>query len=142
MSREARGEGLDRLGAREVVVGLDTVDEPFYGVLDLVGGSVLARAFHLVVPSGTLVNIGSASLEPSTINFGQGRPRGADCRIVVFALGGGGYDRDLAYLVDLVSHGELNPQIGWRGSWDRADEAAAALLGRRVRGKAILEVAA
>jgi len=140
VSREARGEGLHKLGAREVVVSLDTVDEPFYGVLDLVGGSVLARAFQLVVPGGTLVNIGSASLELSTINFGQGRPRGADCRIVVFALGGGGYDRDLAYPVDLVSHGELNPQIGWRGNWQQIEEATAALLERRVRGKVVLDL--
>jgi NADPH:quinone reductase len=92
-----------------------------------------------VVPGGTLVNIGSASLEPSTINFGQGRPRGADCRIVVFALGGGGYDRDLSYLVDLVSRGDLNPQIGWRGNWQQVEEAATALLNRRVRGKVVLD---
>jgi hypothetical protein len=38
--------------------------------------------------------------------------------------------------------GELDPLIVWRGSWDRASEAAAALMGRRVRGKAVLEVAA
>jgi hypothetical protein len=43
--------------------------------------------------------------------------------------------------VSLLAAGELDPQIGWRGSWERAGEAAAALLGRRVRGKAVLEVA-
>jgi NADPH:quinone reductase-like Zn-dependent oxidoreductase len=46
----------------------------------------------------------------------------------------------LTYLVWLLEAGELDPQIGWRGSWDRAGEAAAALIDRRVRGKAILEV--
>jgi NADPH:quinone reductase len=38
-----------------------------------------------------------------------------------------------------VAAGELDPQIGWRGSWEKAADAAA-LLGRRVRGKAVVEV--
>jgi NADPH:quinone reductase len=42
--------------------------------------------------------------------------------------------------VDLVSHGELNPQIGWRGNWQQMEEAAAALLERRVRGKVVLDL--
>lgn len=37
VSGEGRGEGLHKLGAREVVVGLDAVSEPFHGVLDHVG---------------------------------------------------------------------------------------------------------
>ncbi|MGO4427045.1 zinc-binding dehydrogenase, partial [Streptomyces sp. MCAF7] len=47
---------------------------------------------------------------------------------------------DLAYLVSLLAKGRLDPQIGWRGSWERAPEAVAALLGRRVRGKAVLDI--
>ena len=53
---------------------------------------------------------------------------------------GGRIGEDLAHLVALLAAGRLDPQVGWRGPWDRAGEAAAALLGRRVRGKAVLEV--
>ncbi|MDT7678815.1 MAG: hypothetical protein QOD82_6717, partial [Pseudonocardiales bacterium] len=33
-----------------------------------------------------------------------------------------------------------DPQIGWHGSWERVGEAVEALRGRRVLGKAVLEV--
>ncbi len=39
-----------------------------------------------------------------------------------------------------MAAGKLDPQIGWRGEWTRAPEVIAALLDRRVRGKAVLEV--
>jgi NADPH:quinone reductase-like Zn-dependent oxidoreductase len=39
-----------------------------------------------------------------------------------------------------VAAGELDPQVGWRGPWEKAADAAAALLGRQVRGKAVLEM--
>jgi NADPH:quinone reductase-like Zn-dependent oxidoreductase len=48
---------------------------------------------------------------------------------------------DLAVLLALAQRGALDVRIGWRGPWERADEAAAALLGRRVDGKAVLDVA-
>jgi len=31
-------------------------------------------------------------------------------------------------------------QVGWRGPWQQAADAAAALMDRKVRGKAVLEV--
>jgi NADPH:quinone reductase len=140
VSGEGRGESLRKLGAREVVVGLDAVSEPFHGVRDNVGGSLLARALALVAPAGTLVSIGNASLEPSTIDFEQERSRGGDRRIEVFTVGGAGYGTDLSYLVELVALGELDPQIGWRGNWRQAADAADALLERRVRGKVVLDL--
>jgi NADPH:quinone reductase-like Zn-dependent oxidoreductase len=139
VSGEGRGEALRKLGAREVVVGLGGVSEPFHGVLDNVGGSVLTRAFGLVAPGGTLVSIGNASLEPSTLDFEQERSRGGDRRIVLFTVGPT-MGADLSCLVDRVSSGEITPQIGWRGGWRQAVEAADALLGRRVRGKVVLDV--
>jgi NADPH:quinone reductase len=48
---------------------------------------------------------------------------------------------DLAYLVDLLAAGELDPQVGLRRSWTEVSKAAEALLGRRVAGKAVLDVA-
>jgi len=86
------------------------------------------------------VSIGNASLEPSTIDFEQERSRGGDRRIALFTVGGAGYGPDLSYLVELVSLGELDPQIGWRGNWQQAEDAADALLERRVRGKVVLDL--
>ncbi|WP_181958614.1 hypothetical protein [Nonomuraea diastatica] len=40
-----------------------------------------------------------------------------------------------------MAAGDLDPQIVWRGGWERAGEAAAALLKRRLHGKAVLDVA-
>ena len=40
----------------------------------------------------------------------------------------------------LVHQGRLDPQIGWRGEWERAAEAAEAISARRVNGKAVLDV--
>ncbi|XXU91952.1 zinc-binding dehydrogenase [Sorangium sp. So ce1153] len=74
----ARGEGLRALGADEVVVGLDAVKEPVFGVLDNVGGAQLAQALSLVERGGSVQSIGMASGEPSTIDFEQERRRGGE----------------------------------------------------------------
>jgi NADPH:quinone reductase len=134
-----RGEGLDALGAAEVVVGLDGISEPVHGALDNVGGRVLADVYGLLAPGGCVLSIGMASLEPTTIDFEQARLRGGATRIEAFAIGPG-FGPDLSYLVELVAAGELDPQIDWRGPWDKVADAAEALLGRKVRGKAVLEV--
>jgi NADPH2:quinone reductase len=84
--------------------------------------------------------VGMASLEPTTIDFEAARLRADGTRIEAFVVGSR-FGADLPYLMSLLQAGALDPQIGWRGSWDRASEATAALLGRRVRGKAVLEVA-
>src|SRR5207248_680078 len=47
---------------------------------------------------------------------------------------------DISYLLHLVERGELDPQIGWRGSWKQAETAIDALLSRQVRDKAVLEI--
>lgn len=47
---------------------------------------------------------------------------------------------DLAVLVELLAEGNLAVSIGWWGSWDEVADAAVALLGRRVPGKAVLDV--
>jgi NADPH:quinone reductase len=137
---QERAAGLTGLGAAEIVVGLDAV-EPVDAALDNVGGATLARAHELLRPGGLVLSIGMASLEPTTIDFEAARMRAAGTRIETFVVGSG-FRSDLEYLVSLLDAGELDPQIGWQGPWGRADEAAAALMGRRVRGKAILEVAA
>jgi NADPH:quinone reductase-like Zn-dependent oxidoreductase len=46
----------------------------------------------------------------------------------------------LRRLLALVGAGRLRVPVGWRGPWDRIDEAVEALSGRTLRGKAVLDV--
>ena len=136
----ARGAGLTALGATEVVVGLADVAEPVSGVLDNVGGPLLAEAFSLLADGGSLQSIGMASNQPSTIDFEVERRTGVRKRLEPFTVRTP-FGPDLAYLVELLAAGELDPQIGLRTSWNDVSEAAEALLDRRVAGKAVLDVA-
>jgi NADPH2:quinone reductase len=135
----ARGEGLTELGAAEVVVGLADVTEPVFGVLDNVGGQLLADAFRLVDDGGSAQSIGMASNQPTTIDFEAERQFGVHKRLEPFTVRTP-FAPDLAYLVELLAAGEIDPQIGLRTSWDDVSEAAEALLDRRVPGKAVLDV--
>ncbi|MCP2165216.1 zinc-binding dehydrogenase [Goodfellowiella coeruleoviolacea] len=135
----ARGQGLAELGAAEVVVGLENVTAPVFGVLDNVGGDLLAEAFALVEPGGSVQSIGNAARRPTVIDFERERLRGGGRRIEPFVVSTP-FGPDLAHLVTALERGWLDPQIGWRTGWDRAAEAAEALLARRVAGKAVLDV--
>jgi len=141
VGRPERGAGLAELGAAEVVSGgLADVREPVAGVIENVGGPLLADAYVRLAPGGLAVSIGKASLEPTTIDFEQARHVSPGARIEAFVVAGSGFGPDLAYLASLVAAGDLDPQIGWSGDWDRAAEAAGALLSRTVSGKAVLDV--
>jgi NADPH:quinone reductase len=135
-----RGRGLTELGAAEVVVGLRGL-APVYGVLENVGGDLLAEAYALTEPDGWVQSIGVASLQPTTIDFEQARVRGGG-RIEAFNVftHGGGFGRDLATLLGWVANGELDAQVGWRGPWTQVATAVDALRGRQVRGKVVLDV--
>ncbi|XVQ06513.1 zinc-binding dehydrogenase [Spirillospora sp. CA-255316] len=135
----ARAEGLRELGADEIVFGPSKISGRVYGVLDNVGGRQLAQAYDRLEDGGIVQAIGMASGEPTLIDFEQARTRVDRGRLETFnistPLGG-----DLAYLVGLLQRGELDAQIGWRGPWDKAPEAAGALLARRVPGKVVLDL--
>jgi NADPH:quinone reductase len=135
-----RAAGLAELGAAEVVSDLGGV-APVYGVLENVGGELLAQAYALLERDGWLQSIGMASLEPTTIDFERARLRGGG-RIEAFNVfsHGGAFGRDLDALLDWAARGELDPQVGWRGSWSRITEGVDALRGRQVRGKVVLDV--
>ncbi|MFD8869254.1 MULTISPECIES: zinc-binding dehydrogenase [unclassified Streptomyces] len=136
----ARGEGLKGLGADEVVVGLEPVEQPVDVVLENVGGPQLVAAWNLLKPGGNLQSIGWAAHDQPAVFPPNG----------IFSLGPAKSlhsfadpshpGPDLAALAGLVARGELSPEIGWRGSWERVAEAAEALLGRRVPGKAVLDI--
>jgi NADPH:quinone reductase len=133
----ARGEGLARAGAEEVVVGLDGVDQPVDVVLDNVGGPQLVEAWTLLAPGGNLQSIGWTSGEPAV--FDPYSTVGPPKTLSSF-LNAGEAGPDLATLVKFVADGSLSVEIGWRGTWDRIAEAVRALSGRRVSGKAVLDV--
>jgi len=133
----ARGEGLARAGAEEVVVGLDGVDQPVDVVLDNVGGPQLVEAWTLLAPGGNLQSIGWTSGEPAV--FDPYSTVGPPKTLSSF-LNAGEAGPDLATLVKFVADGSLSVEIGWRGTWDRIAEAVRPLSGRRVSGKAVLDV--
>jgi NADPH2:quinone reductase len=136
----ARGAGLESLGAAEVVVGLAGITEPLFGVLDNVGGQLLAEAFTLVGDGGSAQSIGMASNQPTTVNFEAERQYGVRKRLEPFTVRTP-FGPDLAYLVELLAAGQIDPQIGLRTSWTDVSEAAEALLDRRVAGKVVLDIA-
>ncbi|MFK4272405.1 zinc-binding dehydrogenase [Streptomyces milbemycinicus] len=135
----ARGAGLRELGADEVVVGLEPVEQPVDVVLENVGGPSLVAAWSLLAPGGNLQSIGWASGEAalfpvnSTIALAEAKSLNSFGDITRPGP-------DIATLLGLVARGELSPEIGWRGSWEQVTDAADALLGRRVPGKAVLDI--
>ncbi|MGP4016835.1 zinc-binding dehydrogenase [Saccharopolyspora sp. 5N708] len=133
-----RQDGLAELGAHEVVSELADV-QPVDLVLDNVGGPLLVEAWRLVKLGGSVQNIGwtsgeAAVFEPYSL-FAVGPSKSMNTWGDVAAPA-----EDLSTLVNLVAAGRLSPEVGWRGSWNRLDEAAEALLQRRVAGKAVLDV--
>lgn len=140
----AHGESLRALGADDVVSGPAEVVEPVDGVVDMVGGEQLVAAYNRLAEGGTLVSVGHGTGEAETFPFGaffgdQGRH---DRSIVTFfLLACRNLSPDLTWLGGAVASGKLDPQISWRGSWDAPAQAIEALRGRRLHGKAVLDIA-
>jgi NADPH:quinone reductase len=143
VGRPERAEGLDALGAAEIVVGgdggLGGLTEGVAAAIDNVGGPLLADVYRLVDAGGIVLSVGMASRQPTTIDFEHARVHNANARIQAFNLGTH-FASDLAYLAALTAAGRLDPQVGWRGPWGDVAEAVDALLGRRILGKAVLDV--
>ncbi|MEU8875689.1 zinc-binding dehydrogenase [Streptomyces javensis] len=140
----AHGDDLRALGAHEVIAKPEEVDEPVHGVVDMVGGPRLVAAYDKLAAHGTLVSVGHVTGQPETFPFGAlyGNEGRHNRSIVTFYL----LDRpdigpDLGWLAERVATGDLDPQITWRGGWDRAEQAITALLDRRLHGKAVLDIA-
>jgi NADPH:quinone reductase len=105
----ARGEGLARAGADEVVVGLEKVDQQVDVVLDNVGGPQLVEAWNLLAPAGNLQSIGWTSGEPAV--FHPYATIGPHKSLSSF-LNAGDAGPDLAMLVNFVADGSLRVEIG------------------------------
>ncbi|GAA1675718.1 zinc-binding dehydrogenase [Streptomyces yatensis] len=139
----AHGDGLRTLGAHQVVRDPAEIDEPLHGVVDNVGGPQLVAAYDKLAAHGTLVSVGHVTGQPETFPFGAlyGNEGRHDRSIVTFyLLDGAAIGPDLGWLAERVAAGDLDPQITWRGGWDRAEEAVTALLDRRLHGKAVLDI--
>jgi NADPH:quinone reductase-like Zn-dependent oxidoreductase len=132
-----RGLGLLELGADDVIVALGGLDEPVDVVIENVGGEQLVDAFAMLAPGGNLQSVGWTSGQPAV--FPPYSTVGPAKTLQSFVLGPDIHE-DLAALLDLVSDGLLKVDIGWRGPWERAGDAAEALVGRQVNGKAVLDV--
>jgi NADPH:quinone reductase-like Zn-dependent oxidoreductase len=141
---EERARGLRELGAAEVVFDIAHAGE-HDAILEGVGGASLGTAVGKVAGRGTIVSYASSDTDPVSFPARAlfGRAPGAVLRgLFVFEeierTGTGG--SDLGRLAALVSAGELDAQIDLEASWRDPAEALAALLDRRVAGKAVLHV--
>jgi len=141
---EQRARGLRELGAREVV--FDVADAPVCdAIVEGVGGASLGAAMSRVAGRGTIVSFASSDPEPVAFPARAlfGRAPGATLHgLFVFEeierTGTGG--SDLARLAALVAAGELQTPIDLAASWREPGPAIAALLERRIAGKAVLHV--
>ncbi|MDG5806100.1 zinc-binding dehydrogenase [Streptomyces ossamyceticus] len=133
----ARGEGLVEAGADEVLIGLEGLDRLVDVVIDSVGGPQLVAAWNQLAPGGSVQSVGWTSGEPAV--FPPYATVGPSKSLTSFVIEGD-TGPDLAALTDLAAEGAVTVEIGWQGPWDRFTEAAEALRGRRVAGKAVLRV--
>lgn len=141
-----RTAGLAELGADEVIQELPAEGEADFDlVLDAVGGPVLGAALQRVAAGGLVVSFASTVTEPASFPTRQLFARAPRARLYGLYI----FDEldhtrtaaaDLRRLADLVAGGRLDPQIDRVAPWTEAGEAIAALLDRRVAGKAVLTV--
>jgi NADPH:quinone reductase-like Zn-dependent oxidoreductase len=130
-----RGEGLQALGASEVVVGLEEV-AAIDVVIDSVGGPQMVQAWKRLTSGGVLVSVGWTSGEPAVFSpYATVGPQ----KSLTSHLNLPPFGADLSTLVQLVEKGALRVAIGMRVGLAEFARAADALLERRVRGKAILD---
>jgi NADPH:quinone reductase len=140
---QRHGESLRAVGADEVVAAPGDVAGRVDGVVDNVGGPQLVAAYERLAAGGTLVALGHSTGEGEHFPFGAlfGNEGRHDRSIVTFyLLECPNVGPDLTWLAGAVAAGRLDPQISWRGSWKDVADATTALLGRRLHGKAVLEI--
>ncbi len=135
----ARAAELTALGAEETVTEVEQVFEPVELVIDNVGGAQLVSAWSRLAPGGNVQCVGASSGQPSTFApyATVGPAKSLSSFLITPPVG-----PDLTSLVRLVAEGSLRVPLAWRGPLARIADAADALRGRRVPGKAVLDVRA
>jgi NADPH:quinone reductase-like Zn-dependent oxidoreductase len=138
----AAREWLAGLGAHEVVASPSDLSADVAGVLDLLGGSHLVRAFARLAPGGTLVALGHAAGEEEHFGYGDlfGDGDRHDRSLTTFFLGAeAGLGPDMTWLATELHHGRLDPVVGTVRPWRELPDAFAAGAGR-TPGKVVLTV--
>jgi NADPH:quinone reductase-like Zn-dependent oxidoreductase len=140
-SSEERGARLVDLGATQSVHAIDDAVGPYQIGLDSVGGEVTAAVWAKLAHDGLLVWFGQASRVAPTIDFFDWRG-GMSGTIRKFAYSDSDTSDadDLATLVRMVEAGLLHPEIGVVADWEHAPEVIEAMVGKSVRGNAVLTV--
>jgi NADPH:quinone reductase-like Zn-dependent oxidoreductase len=138
---EERGARLVQLGAAASLREVADATGPYQIGLDSVGGDVTAALWAKLTEDGLLVWFGQASRVPATLDFFDWRG-GMSGTIRKFAYTESDTTDadDLATLVRLVHAGRLHPEIGLVADWEHTAEAIEAMVGRTVRGNAVLTV--
>jgi NADPH:quinone reductase-like Zn-dependent oxidoreductase len=142
VGRPERGEGLVELGASTVSVGMPASGE-HHTILESAGGRSLAAALGLVAPHGAVISYGNSSGETTTFDVRtlyrrSGRLHGFYVFAEIERLGGA--TADLMMLAELLADGRLEAEVSLEADWREAPAAFAALMDRRVLGKAVLHV--
>ncbi|WP_435655553.1 zinc-binding dehydrogenase [Brucella pituitosa] len=136
---EASAAGLTELGADLVVTSLDDVKEGIDLVIESVGGAQLVQSFKLLNRHGNVQSLGWASGEDAVFgHLGTVGPVGRHIHgFLISEYRVGSY---LTALLRWLAEGKLKTEVKWRGDWNQFDQAVAALLDRRLHGKAVLDV--
>ena len=140
-----RGEGLQELGAHEVLSTLDPEGDTFDVILDGVGGGLLGAALQRIAPGGTVVSYASTIPEPVSYPAGLFFRRAPGAKLYgLFIFAELEHTRttasDLTRLADLVAAGDLKVDASHIASWTQAPDAVTKLLNGEIRGKAVLTV--
>jgi NADPH2:quinone reductase len=141
----ARAEAVDELELAGVtcVRGLSGDGAPAHLILESAGGDSLSAAMTRVSPGGVIITYGRSQGTPGSVP--------ADWFFKNATLTGLSVAHDLALdhrrpsalqiLGDLVADGRLHPGVSLELGWNALGDAVAALMDRRVAGKAVLVVA-
>ncbi|WP_433713459.1 zinc-binding dehydrogenase [Nocardia sp. CA-084685] len=137
-----RGARLAELGAA-VVHDVADADGPFDVIFESVGGDVFAAALARIAPGGTVLWFGQASLQPIRLSFFE------YLTVTPFTLRHFPHwvadttdAEDLRMLVELTATGRLHPELGRVADWAETASVLTDLNNRRIRGNAILAIAA
>lgn len=138
----AAHERLVGLGAHEVVTSPSDLDDDVSGVLDLLGGSHLVRAFAHLAPGGTLVALGHAAGAEERFGYGDlfGDAGRHDRSLTTFFLGAEtDLGPDMTWLATEIHEGRLDPAVGAVRPWRELPDAFTAGA-ERSYGKVVLAV--
>jgi NADPH2:quinone reductase len=120
VGRPDRGDHLREVGADGVIVGYEEYNGTFDLALESVGGVSLASCLHAMAADGMVVVFGNSAGEDTPLSFRDFR--GARASVHGFhvygTLGPPTFGEDLALLASLIGSGELEPHIGYEGSWE------------------------